>query len=228
VENRFSGVSSKQATETVVGIAAIATQAATNAGTDDTTIVTPKKLVAAIANLINNTGAASDLSLQVGQAAYIDVSAASSVPLHIATGDNQSYEIDLLVTPDSVVTTPTLLLPNNATYTNFFGFTSVYGSQQGAGTAGATAAGTNGFALVPQGATNTKCFVSTKTYAKGVHSLGASHTTSNYLVTWSTFSMWMATASSFVAHDTTTPWTSLGTLTFPTTVTGRIIIRRTA
>lgn len=46
----------EQATETVQGTAKVATQAVTNAGTDDATIVTPKKLRAGFAILIGSTG----------------------------------------------------------------------------------------------------------------------------------------------------------------------------
>lgn len=54
----FQAIAKKvvQATEAIVGIAAIATQAQTNAGTDDATIVTPKKLRAGFAISINTNG----------------------------------------------------------------------------------------------------------------------------------------------------------------------------
>jgi hypothetical protein len=46
----------EQATETVQGTAKVATQAITNAGTDDTTIVTPKKLRAGFAISLGSSG----------------------------------------------------------------------------------------------------------------------------------------------------------------------------
>lgn len=46
----------EQAAETVQGTAKVATQAITNAGTDDTTIVTPKKLRAGFAISLNTNG----------------------------------------------------------------------------------------------------------------------------------------------------------------------------
>lgn len=54
----FQAIAKKvvQATETLVGIAAIATQPQTNAGTDDATIVTPKKLRAGFSISINTNG----------------------------------------------------------------------------------------------------------------------------------------------------------------------------
>ncbi|MDG9854124.1 phage tail protein [Pseudomonas nitroreducens] len=54
----FQAIAKKvvQATEAIVGIAAIATQTQTNTGTDDATIVTPKKLRAGFAISINTNG----------------------------------------------------------------------------------------------------------------------------------------------------------------------------
>jgi hypothetical protein len=182
---------------------------------------------AAVSALTNNTSASSDISLNVGQAAYIDISGATSVPLHIATGDNQAYEIDLLVTPSSGSATPTLLLPNNSSYTNYFVYGGAYGSAQNSSSGGQSAY-TNGFALVPQAAAASKSFVSTKTAAKGVNTLGSSQNGSSYIISWNSFSAWLAAASTQSTFDTTTAWTSLGTITFPSATSGRIIIRRIA
>ena len=225
VENRFAGVSAKQATETTAGIAAIATQALANAGTDDTTIVTPKKMAAAIANMINNTGASSDITLQVGQVAYIDVAAATTVPLHIATGDNQQYEISFAFT--GVNYSPSggsLLLPNNASITNMF-------EEQVIQSFGATAQGTsaynNGFMLSNGQTRNVVARVYTSTACKTVISYGTT-LAQGMIYSNQICSVWLSTASSLLTQDTTTLWASLGTLTFSIAVTGRITIRRTA
>ncbi|WP_158246974.1 MULTISPECIES: gp53-like domain-containing protein [Pseudomonas] len=54
----FQAIAAKviQATESVLGIARIATQTLVNAGTDDTTIVTPKKLRMGVSMLLGSTG----------------------------------------------------------------------------------------------------------------------------------------------------------------------------
>lgn len=178
-----------------------------------------------VTTLINNTGASSDISLSVNQSAYVDVSAATSAPLHVATADNQLYEVSILgaMTGNSSVTA-NQLLPNNTSYTNFF----VVETGFVGGTVSGSGAYANGFVLAIDGVTQAFCRVSTKTTAKSVVSTGYCTNGSSQGLAAFLGSAWLATASSLPTLDTTTAWTSLGTLTFANAFTGRIVIKRIA
>jgi len=175
---------------------------------------------------INNTGAVSDVPLALGQEAYIDIAAASSVPLHIATADLQQYEIRFMLNGASGASNGNvLLLPNNGSITNMF-FGQVL---DGVNTAAQASSGFfNGFLAsfgdVAQGVIN----VITRTAAKTILGASGSYISASGFYLYHTFSRWLGTASSSTTTDTTTAWTSLGTLAFSNASTGRIIIRRIA
>jgi hypothetical protein len=189
-------------------------------------------LDATFQQLVNNTGASSDITLAIGQLAYVDVSAATTAALKITTGDNQLYEMTLIMNAATGSAGVTILKPNNATNTNFF----ISHTIQEVGTVGAGSAGVgavqqyrDGFVLsdgIEVGFCSAK--ISTKTTSKrttyvneGTQSNAASGFTTGS-------SKWVATASTQTTPDTTTAWTSLGTVTFPVAATGRIYIRRLA
>lgn len=175
--------------------------------------------------LVNNTGASSDVSLAVGQLSYVDVSAATSVPLKIATGDNQEYEISVLAAGGTGVTANLTLSPNNTTYTNFF---RTDGWITSGGASSYIAAFYNNFIIgYNVDAKRALARVSTKLTSKSVifESVGYTGATSYWAKGATT---WQATASNTAAADSTTAWTSLGTITFPVAATGRIYIRRLA
>jgi hypothetical protein len=173
---------------------------------------------------VNNTGASSDLSLSIGQSAYIDFSAVASVPLHIACGDNQSYEMEVRCIGNTGSTSGTTLNPNNATHTNFF----VWGQVFNLSTSPSANGGfLSGFIIAGSDIRYRKLFISTTTISKTVISTGYSYLSSSQgLSVDSMGSSWQAAANSNTVSDTTTPWTSLGTVTFPVPATGRIIVRR--
>jgi hypothetical protein len=174
-------------------------------------------------DLTNNTSASSDLTLLVGQGAYVDFSSATSVPLHIATGDNQLYELTIAASGNTGSTGNTLLLPNNSSsytsqmYTAF----NTLGSYANAYLYGVLL----GYYMDMRFA---KAFISTKTIAKAwkVSAYGASGTSSSYYIDGS--GSWLASASTFTPVDTSTVWSSLGTISFPVAATGRAIIKRVA
>ena len=175
----------------------------------------------AFQQLVNNTGASSDITLAIGQQAYVDVSAATTAALKIATGDNQEYEIKLNMVGNTGSTGNTGLQPNNNSgLTNLF----LYGLS----TIDSYATGyTSSFMLGSYSdirAVTAK--VSTKTASKTVlyHSHGIS---SGSVYSSVGGSSWVAVASA-IASDTTTAWTSLGTVIFPVAATGRSYIRRLA
>jgi hypothetical protein len=177
-------------------------------------------LDATFQQVINNTGASSDVSLAIGQLAYVDVSAATTAALKIATGDNQEYEITLAMQGNNGTTGNTLLNPNNTTLTNMF----IYG----VATVGSSASGYLNALLLSYGCDLRRCVarVSTKTISKGVVSQAGGNAAGSVYGT-NSFCSWVAVAST-ITGDTTTAWTSLGTVTFPVAATGRIYIRRLA
>jgi hypothetical protein len=180
-------------------------------------------------NPINNSAAVSDIALSVGQTAYVDFTAQTSVPLHIATGDNQLYELTIAAqgATGNAVNQSVFLLPNNSSITNMFEgmFAGQYGS-----TAGANSAIVNAFLLAGLGdVRSTKATVSTKTTSKwtnftflGYYSGGSNMYNGVGAGTW------LATASTPTTVDTTTAWTSLGTISFSTAATGRAYVKRIA
>ena len=178
------------------------------------------------APVFDNSAAATDVALLLGQTAYIDVAGVSSKALRIATGDNQLYEI--VCQMDSNATNDTqfsaFLNPNNATFTNFFKndvWTEVGSSPSAVSTY------QSAFCIGTYGVRAIRALVSTRTKSKWVNftSLGLV-TTGNQTYALNGFSQWQAAASSGGSGDITTAWSSLGTLTFTGTVTGRIYIKR--
>ena len=69
--------------------------------------------------------------------------------------------------------------------------------------------------------------VSTKTNAKSSVFSGIAYDGTSPR-SFSGAAVWQASASSTTTSDTTTAWTSLGTLTFPVTTTARVYIKRVA
>lgn len=162
-----------------------------------------------------------DLVLGIGQSAKITATAATSIPLHVACGDGQIYEIEMVgrFTP-AAVGASTLLLINNATMSGNFGFFyhQVYGASTIAG-ANTTLAAT-GF-VISSGCSPyyAKATVFTPTNLKSffAESRGYETTTGNR--------QWRVMMD---APDTTTVWSSIGTITMPNAWTGTITVRRIA
>ena len=166
----------------------------------------------------------------MGQQAYIDVTAASTVPLMIAAGDLQKYRISLLGGSQSAVGKIDSLLPNNTSYTDcFWIYEEEYRTINTATNAGqyATTQFGNGFFIsrynavssweaVASTSTNIKTFTLTQGYSVQGTFVGG----------MTLFSLWCSAASNAATADTTTPWTSLGTLVFGNPITGRIIVER--
>ena len=179
---------------------------------------------------INNTSATSDITMAVGDTAYIDYSGtgAFTVPLYVATSGG-SFEIaiagDISILAGS--NTEVYLRPNNTA-----GITTSYSNQYNSwGGAMATnkADSSLGFMVAIAGLVYTASAVAhTATTKKYVlshnHTMGAS--TAYYGATWG----WWKAAGTVTATDpkadTTTAWTSLGTIAFPVTQNGRITVRR--
>ena len=177
--------------------------------------------------MINNTGAASDVTLAINQQAYIDVSASTSTALKIATADNQMYEVVMMMSGNGNTTGYPILSPNNTTYTNFIYHTGIV---EYAGSASYLGDYQSGFPLCRNGdIRQTRAIISTKTTSKSLTYTGASYWGGSGLYWCSAIAVWLSVAAnSSAASDTTTAWTSLGTITFPVAATGRIYIKRLA
>jgi hypothetical protein len=170
---------------------------------------------------VNNTAAASDITLSIGQTAYVDAVAALSMPLHIATADKQVYEIFIsgTYTYAAAAATPTMLLMNNIAYALSHQIRQLYGTGTTVG-GSAVSSIDDGFRLEVGGASiySAVCHVFTTTANKRtITNCGNTNSTAGYI-----------SLAEVESQDTTTPWTSLGTITMPNAWTGRIVVRRVA
>ena len=181
----------------------------------------------AAASVFDNSAAATDVALLLGQTAYYDLTAATSKALKIACADNQAYEMTLVLQGNgNVGISQTTLSPNNTTYTNSFSSVSQFANTGGTSFNGGF---TSAFAVAYRGdIRNSRSVISTKTASKTVVTTSLQFSTNTSLEVSETASAWQASASSNTLGDTSTAWTSLGTLTFPVAVTGRVYVKRVA
>ena len=168
-------------------------------------------------SVINNTGAGSDVALAIGQKAYITVSGATSIPLHIATSGatGEQYEITLSGTSAIVAQgNSSYLNANNTTQASAWTAAAVYGANSGTG----GAAGTNNTSLISYASSPVHATIKawTSTTAKMV--------ASQEFERWSGINMSAVYGNQW--NDTTTVWSSLGTIVLPTAWTGTVTIER--
>jgi len=167
---------------------------------------------------VDLTGATEDYFLKVGEEAYISFSNVTQVPLHIATQDGTYYEMHIIPANTGGHTGGTgadyELYPNNTTYTNQFVFAGFYRISTVLNSVYVTR---SYFPLGSYYATPT-AWITNRTNYKNVR------------VVWSSYGNTYAWPYIFVAsadwRDTTTPWTSLGTIKFPQSTSGEILVRR--
>jgi hypothetical protein len=167
---------------------------------------------------VNLTGATSDYELQVGEEAYIEFSNATTVLLRIATSSGTLYEVDLVSSNTGGTSGandwPVFLNPNNTIYSNAFMYSQIYVRSEGLGY---NYINYSGF-RIGHAFSQVRCVIMNFTQIKSIighyNSWGV---TTSY--------PWLFT---FVTNwrDTTTPWTSLGTIVFPQPTSGYILIRR--
>ena len=169
-----------------------------------------------LSTIIDNTGTTSDVLLQPGHIAYVTYSSATSVPLGIKTEDGV-YEINILgdsiVTP-SADTTYITLSANNTTQSNigFFGG----GLNSSAVYSPYTYVAPNAFRIAKGNIFKASVSVSTQ--------LASKTCTSRAVITTSTYQENMDLCNTW--FDSSTAWTSLGTITFPVAQSGKIVVRR--
>lgn len=172
-------------------------------------------------SIIDLTGySGADVPLAIGQLATYTLTAITNILLRIATGDNQEYEITVrntTVSAGSTIASKANLQPNNAnTAANAVVNQSPYWVS-GTATPSITF-GTENIIRLSEGNTlnNLTCKLSTKTLSKQVWTQFTNVDATNWY-TGFVDSHWL---------DTTTAWTSLGTLNFQNAITGRVIVRR--
>lgn len=169
--------------------------------------------------IVDLSSATVDYALAPGEVAKIAYSSATSVPLHIATQEGL-YEFTISGNLSTTVANDNNIsvLPNNTTYSAQF--TEVgYKISSGNNSAIVLDARTNQFNIAWSNAVSANLSISTKTTAKTLQG-----TVLNTRVNGTTEHF---TISSFW-DNTSTAWTSLGTITFPFAQSGIIVIKRIA
>jgi hypothetical protein len=171
------------------------------------------------ANPINLTSATADYMLQPGQVAYISFTNATSVPLYIATTNGTYYEMVLTLSNSSntgAVGAPIYLIQNNTTYSNGFLFVECYNIL--GGSAPNLYSATYSAFRVSWAVTSAKIYIT-------------NFTTNKNIITFyneTGFSGLDISIASCLWNDTTTSWTSLGTITLPQATSGYVLVRRLA
>ena len=158
-----------------------------------------------------------DIPLAIGQAAIYDVSAVTTQVLRIASSDNQGFTLRVQPTfTANAAATAAFLQPNNANTGAGAVTRSQLNSNNGAAPTGAQTT-ENIFTLAAGGTVYwIHAEICTRTNGKTVDSRFKNTDATTHYVgiisgTW---------------NDTTTPWSSLGTLNFGAALTGRIIVKR--
>jgi len=176
--------------------------------------VIPAGIGSGYSNPINLSSATADYSLPVGAVAYISFTNATSVPLHISTSNGTYYEMHLVSNSSSGSNSPVYLNPNNTSYSNAFTYVEYWINTSTTGTTNTTYSSFR----IGNGVVATTVFISNYTTFKNVRLMdvctGFGSSEANFGA-----SMW---------NDTTTSWTSLGTVIFPQATSGYILVRRKA
>jgi len=199
---------------TSITIKALSGRALIKAGSVFRLLKTNSSSLVAPYNPIDVSALTSDYLLKPGEIAYIDYTNTTSVPLNIKTEEGD-YEI--IIKPTTVLFTATngnVLLPNNSnTATDAV-------HRQGYSIANNT--------IAPITTTSNACYMGYGSIVN-LHARVTTTTLQKHMHL-SAITSWSGTYCSYDVHsywtDTTTPWTSLGTVTFPLEQSGKIIIKR--
>jgi hypothetical protein len=171
-----------------------------------------------IAGRVDLSNATEDYPLAVGEEAIINFTDATSVPLHIATQDGTVYELHLIPSNPGGTSgggnNPIYLNPNNTTYSNAFVYASLYRNSAGSNSDYIT----NSAFKIGHGYSAVYCIIINRTVYKNIRAYFDVYGLSPDYPT--------IVISSIDWRDTTTPWTSLGTITFPQSTSGQILVRR--
>lgn len=170
-----------------------------------------------IPGVVDLSSVTEDYALSVGETAIISCSGATSVPLHVAVA-GYKYELSIFCTSlvDSSNGDWVQLNPNNTTYSGQFFWNRLY--QYNGGYSGGDT-GTNDYFIVGAGLLrNSETHLYTATGGKSWQCVMGKAFTGNT----NTRVMIM----DGVWDDTTTVWSSLGTIVFPVAWTGMVVIKR--
>jgi hypothetical protein len=164
---------------------------------------------------VDLTGATSDYDLRVGEEAYISFSNVSMIPLRIATDANRLYEIILQFTVNLALPSVfTFLNPNNTTYASSFSTVSIFWNNIGSTGWVSYTNDDNAFKLYNQTPHSYIILDTTRRILRGFVSYEFGSTGLGYGIF---ASKW---------HSNLTTWFSLGSLVFPTSMSGYILVRR--
>ncbi len=191
-----------------------------NIATVTGTLQSPNGGVSVSSSPIDLSNATSDYMLAYDQTAIINYSNVTSVPLHIATQDGTSYELKAFsktqaATINGGSASTTLLYPNNISNVGNVDYNMIYRFDGGGNTYNTVY---NSFRMGDSGTFTTQCRIDNFTVNKIITGL---YSCSVQGITWS-----MIGAFATVWEDTTTEWTSLGTIALPVAQSGVILIKR--
>jgi hypothetical protein len=169
---------------------------------------------------VDLTNATSDYMLQVGEEAIINFTNATTVSLRIATQSGTYYKCHLVCSntggTSGAVNTAVFLNPNNTTYSNAFVYADLSMNSSSTGSGYFTYSSFR----IGNGFVNSTFFITNFTQYKNIKGIYDVYGVSGgypLLIVCSTD--W---------RDTTTAWTSLGTVVFPQSTSGYILVRRLA
>jgi len=167
------------------------------------------------ASVVDLSSATSDYDLAVGQKAVIDYTAIHTVPLHVVAGDGRMFRLSLTGTNvygDGTV----FLLPNNTVYGNVFTIRVLYG-YSASSVASAAIPNNQPQINIAYNCLSLDGLISTSTNMKYVE---ATSSNSSATLSFQGYRAWQW-------QDTTTVWSSLGTIVFssvnPASVTGNVL-----
>jgi hypothetical protein len=192
-----------------------ATISAVDVGLDVASSPSMQVGVGSVIDLTGYTGA--DVPLQIGQSSIYTITAANSVLLRIASGDNQRYEIHIMANhAANVAASAAILLPNNTTTAaGAITYEAISGQEN-------TAVGvrnTNNSFLIDNSGTPYRTIVDVCCRTAGKYTISTSMGATNTLnITGIVSGRWTT--------DTTTVWASLGTLQWVNVWTGLIQVTR--
>jgi hypothetical protein len=166
---------------------------------------------------IDLTNSSEDYPLKVGEEAYISFQNTTNVPLNIATENNSYYELHIIPSITGGTTGNnyfSFLYANNTAYSNAFQMVSIF---QNLSEFGNQCLSCSGF-IIGKAFSVTKAWLTNRTQYKNARAIFSIY---GYSEAWPEY---MEASTDW--RDTTTLWISLGTIVFPQSSTGEIIIRR--